>query len=423
MTSLAENIFQTSYTNQLLERFLRYVRTYSERSSQNADQGKIPSTSQQWGMAKLLSSELKELSLSDVQTTDFCYTYARLEASAGCEAVPPICYLSHIDTVEEVTGKDVKPQVHTEYNGKVLHLNNSVTLDPKDDAALNEAGQKGDTIITTDGTTLLGGDDKAGCAAIMTSLEYLCSHPELRHGAIEVIFSPDEETGHGMDKVPLHLLRSKQAYTVDGGHIGELETECFNAYKSDVVFTGHSVHTGTARPQLVNAVSMASSLVSLLPHKELPETTFGYEGFFAPMAISGSIEESCVSILLRDFSSEGIERRKKLVETLSDTVAQTFGGSATVTHTMQYKNMKQVLDKNPLVVENLVKAYKASGITPIFVPIRGGTDGSRLSEMGIPTPNIFTGTHNMHSRKEWVSLSQMIYATDVLIQLASIWAK
>lgn len=423
MTSIARDVFQTAYTERLLDRFLQYTRTYSESSSKNADLGHIPSTNQQWGMAKVLYNELFALSLEDVQTTDFCYTYARLPATEGCENVPPVCFLSHIDTVEEVTGKDVHPQVHKNYDGSVLHLHNSITLDPGTDAALKEAGQKRDTIITTDGTTLLGGDDKAGCAAIITALEYLVAHPEIPHGDIEVIFSPDEETGHGMDKVPLHLLRSKQAYTVDGGHIGELETECFNAFRSDVLFTGHSVHTGSARPELVNAVSMASTFVTLLPHKELPETTTGYEGFFAPMAISGSIEEASVSLLLRDFSLQGIEERKQTVEHTAHTVAHLFGGKATVTHTKQYVNMKQALDKNPRVVHNLVKAYEAAGVVPQFVPIRGGTDGSRLSELGVPTPNIFTGTHNMHSRKEWVSLSQLIYATDVLIQLARIWAE
>ena len=221
-----------------------------------------------------------------------------------------------------------------------------------------------------------------------------------------------------MDNVPLNLIRSKQAYTVDGGSAGELETECFNAYKSVVEFSGNAIHTGSGRGCLVNAVTMASQFVSLLPRNEAPETTDGYEGFFAPMEISGSLEKSSVTVFLRDFSMEGMKRRLSLTEKIAETVAESFGGSVKVFNTCQYYNMKNVLDKSKETVDNLIKAYRAAGIEPVFPPIRGGTDGSRLCEMGIPAPNIFTGGHNFHSRNEWTSLNEMCLAVEVLINLA-----
>ena len=423
MINISENIFETVYAGSLLERFLRYVKIYSESDSSNADKGIMPSTLQQRDMALVLNQELKHMGLDDVQTTENCYTYARLKASSGKENVPSFCLLAHIDTVEEVTGLNVKPIVHKNYNGEKITLPYGNVLDPAKDPALYLAGQQEDTVITSDGTTLLGADDKAGVAEIMTALEFLIAHPEIRHGEIEVIFSPDEETGHGMDKVPLNLIKSKAAYTVDGGHIGELETECFNAFKSDVVFTGNSIHTGNARPDMVSAVMMAADFVKSLPYTQLPETSDGRQGFFCPMSVEASIESASVSLILRDFDMVGMEKRKALIEKIADTVASVYGGKAQVTHTQQYLNMKGVLDSRPDVVENLVAAYMEAGVQPVFVPIRGGTDGSRLTEMGIPTPNIFTGGHNYHSRSEWASFSQMIHAVEVLIQLASKWAE
>ena len=423
MNNLKDDIFTTIYADSLLDRFLNYVKTYSESSSENADNGIMPSTPQQKDMANLLAIEMKKIGLQDVQTTQYCYTYGYIPASKGCEDVPSIALLAHIDTVEEVTGKDVKPIIHRNYTGEAIKLPYGITLDPAVDKYLAQAGKEHDTIISSDGSTLLGADDKAGIAEIMTAIEFIINNPEIKHGKVEVMFSPDEETGHGMDKVPLDLLTSKQCYTVDGGHLGELETECFNAYKSDVEFTGKSKHPGDARPDMVNAVNLASAFVASLPHNEMPETTDGYIGFYAPMAISGTVEKSCVNLILRDFTMEGIQKKMHVVDLLAEAIAASLGGSVKVTHTQQYLNMKQNLDKNPSVVDNLVKAYKDAGITPTFPPIRGGTDGSRLTEMGIPTPNIFTGGHSYHSRYEWASFSQMIKATEVLIQLIQNWAK
>ena len=374
----------------LLNRFLRYVQVWTTSDSNSADSGNQPSTLNQFDLAHILESELKSLGLQNVQVTEKCYVYGFLPASSGCEKLEPFCMLAHIDTVEEVSGKDVKPQLTQNENG--------------------------DTIIKSDGTTLLGADDKAGVAEIMTALEFIIEN-KVPHGAIEVCFSPDEETGHGMDNVPLNLIKSKYAYTVDGGNLGELETECFNAFKSEISFTGISVHTGTARGTLVNAITMASNFVTNLPRHEAPETTDGYEGFYAPMTIEGSIESAKVVLFLRDFDMTSMEKRKSLVETLAQSTALSFGGKAEVTHTQQYLNMKDGFKNRPDVIEKLVAAYKKAGVEPIFTPIRGGTDGSRLTEMGIPTPNIFTGGHNFHSREEWASLNEMQKAVEVLINL------
>ncbi|MCK9169300.1 MAG: peptidase T [Treponema sp.] len=406
---------------ELLERFLRYVKTYSESNSNTADKGIIPSTPQQKDFAQMLASEMITIGLSNVQVTEFCYVYGDICATEGYENKPAFCLLAHLDTVDEVTGKNVMPSVHRNYDGSVINLADKGLLDPLRDSALAQAAAEQDTIITTDGTTLLGADDKAGIAIIMTAVSFIISHKEIKHGKIEVIFSPDEETGHGMDKVPVNLISAKRAYTVDGGHIGQLETECFNAVGTTVTFSGKAAHTGDARAAgMINAVSMVSSFTMNLPGRQSPETTDNREGFYGPLEISGNIEKAGVYLLLRDFTLEGIESRKKIVEQLAEAVAASFGGSVEIVHKQQYLNMKKGLDAHPEIVQDLEKAYRESGIEPVNTPIRGGTDGSRLTEMGIPSPNIFTGAHNYHSRTEWASLNQMDKAADVIINLAGI---
>lgn len=411
------SILSENEANNLLNRFLSYVKVWTTSDSAEADKNIQPSTKRQFDLARILKNELASLGLSDVQVTDNCYVYGFLPASDGTAESVPVCLLAHMDTVEEVSGENVNPVVEKEYNGRKIELECGASLDPARDEFLALAGKNRETVIHTDGKTLLGADDKAGITAIMGALEYYHNHPEKKHGALEVIFSPDEETGHGMDNVPLNLLKSKCAYTVDGGHIGELEVECFNAAASVVEFTGVSTHTGSAKGKLVNAVTMAGEFVSNLPRQMSPETTDGYDGFIAPMAVQGSIENARVDLILRDFTKPGLEEKKTLLDLIAETVARTYGGKVTVTHTQQYLNMKEGLDKNPAVVENLVNAYRKSGIEVVFVPIRGGTDGSRLTEMGIPSPNIFTGGHNYHSRNEWCSLEQMCSACEVVINL------
>lgn len=382
----------TEYKNKLQERFIKYVKIWTESDGEAADKGIFPSTQRQWDFAKLLEQELKAFGLKQVQVTENCYVYGYLEGTDSSNSSEPVLLLAHMDTVDEVSGKDVQPVIKTT--------------------------PEGDTIISSDGTTLLGGDDKAGVAEIMTAIEYLCCNPQIKHCPVEVIFSPDEETGHGMDKVPMELIKSKSAYTVDGGTEGEMETECFNAWAGIVEFTGKACHTGDAKAGgMINAAIMASEFVSLLPRNMAPETTENYEGFIAVMGISGTIENSSVEMLLRSFYIEEIEQEKQIITEIAEKIEQKYKGQVKVSFKQQYLNMKEKLDENPQVVARLEKAYKESGVEIIRKPIRGGTDGSRLTEMGIPTPNIFTGAHEYHSRNEWVSLNQMAKASDILVNL------
>ncbi|MBR5400462.1 MAG: tripeptide aminopeptidase PepT [Treponema sp.] len=416
------------YANELLERFLRYVKIWTESDGEAADKGVFPSTQRQFDLARVLEQELKSLGLEQVQVTEDCYVYGFLKENVTTSGGPsrasgttaglgspephvvpepvegalndPILFLAHMDTVDEVSGKDVKPVLEK----------------------LTGSDGNTDTIIRSDGTTLLGGDDKAGVAAIMSALAYLKQNPDIKHRPVEVIFSPDEETGHGMDRVPLKLIKSKYAYTVDGGSEGELESECFNAWAAEVEFTGKACHTGDAKAGgMINANLMASDFASLLPRDKMPETTEGYQGFIALMETRGGIEKATMSLLLRAFNIEEIEQEKQLLEENARIIQQKYGSGAKVyvKFKQQYLNMKAELDKHPQVVAQLEQAYKDSGVQIIRKPIRGGTDGSRLTEMGIPTPNIFTGGHEFHSRNEWVSLNSMCKAADVLINLLS----
>ena len=408
-------------SNNLLERFLRYVKTWTESNSEQADSGVFPSSPMQTEFAKTLAEELKSIGLKDIFLSEHSYVCARIPATKGYETFPSVGFLAHMDTVDEVTGKNVNPQIFKNYDGSVLNIGNGIVLDPAKDKHLSES--VGQTIITTDGSTLLGADDKAGIAAIMTAAETIIKQ-NIPHGQIEIIFSPDEETGHGMDNVPTDWIQSKQCYTLDGGHIGELEVECFTAYKSEITFTGISTHTGTARPNMVNSITMLSAFVNFLPQTESPETTDGYQGFYAPMQISGGIEQSNLLIFNRDFTMEKMQRRLDNIDIFAKAIEAKFpGGKVDVKHTKQYVNMKEKLDQNPLVVEKLTEAVKNLGITPSFSPIRGGTDGSRLTEMGIPTPNVFTGGHNFHSRSEWASLEQMEAASKTIIELVKLWSE
>lgn len=393
--------------DKLLDRFCRYVKIWSESDGKSADAGVFPSTEQQWDFAKVLVKELRNLGTRNVYLTDNCYVVGKIDSNIidpeERKKYPAILLMAHMDTVDEVTGKDVHPVI---------------TMPSAAESPTGEA----DTIIKTDGTTLLGADDKAGVSAIMTAIEYLMNHYEdLPHGPIEVMFSPDEETGHGMDKVPLNILKAQTAYTVDGGDEGELECECFNAYAAKVSFIGKACHTGDAKAGgMVNALTMAGNFLARLPRDMAPETTEGYQGFIAPMDISGSIEETHIELLLRSFYMEEIDKEKTLIRDLAEKVASEFGGSAQVEFKQQYLNMKEKMDQNPEVVAKLEKAYLAAGVKIVKKPIRGGTDGSRLTEMGIPTPNIFTGAHDFHSRNEWCSLNQMSKAADVIINLLTI---
>ncbi|GMO29319.1 MAG: peptidase T [Termitinemataceae bacterium] len=377
--------------SEIVERFLRYV-SICTTSDPNIDV--TPTSEGQWELAKLLVTELEAIGIKNVLLTENCYVVAKIPGTTKKNIVP-VGFLAHLDTSSDVSGKDV----HVIY-------------------------EKRTGIIRTDGNTLLGADDKAGIAEIMSAAAYLVAHPEIEHGRIEIIFTPDEETGKGLPLIPLEKISAKVCYTLDGGALGEFETECFNAFSARIFFHGHAIHPGAARGVLVNAALMASTYAAMLPRSESPESTDGYYGYWSLMEISGNHEEATLSMILRDFNKAGIERRVKALDDFARAVeAQFNGGKVTVETKSSYVNMKEKIDETPEVIEKLKKAASNCGVNYIFKPIRGGTDGSRLTELGIPTPNIFTGGRNFHSRDEWVSVPDMLAACKIVIELARLWAE
>ena len=397
----------------VVPRFMNYVRydTESNRRVENT-----PSTPGQWELAKVLRDELLAIGLKDVRITDNCYLIARLPPSPGYENKSCMGFLAHLDTASDVSGRNVKPQLIQCYDGNKIGLAGGLCLDPAIEPGLAE--QKGKPVIHCDGTTLLGADNKAGIAEIMAAVEYIVNNPDIQHGPVEIIFTPDEETGKGLPGFPLEDLKSTFCYTVDGGPEGEIESECFNAYQADIEFTGKVIHIGNARGILANAVLMASAFASLLPRNESPEATDGYYGYYCPMDISGDLEKAALEVFLRDFDSSGMERRIAALEVFAKTIEAQFpGGKVNVKTQPQYFNMKLKIDENPEVMDRLKQAVKNAGIEWYLKPIRGGTDGSRLTELGIPTPNIFTGGRNFHSRLEWISVSEMCAACRVIVEL------
>ena len=403
----------------LTPRFMRYVRYWTE-SDRHVEA--TPSSPGQWELAKALRDELLELGLADVELTGHCYVIARLPPDPGKENVPSVGFLAHIDTASDVTGKDVKPCLVNNYNGEKIELAAGLALDPAVEPGL--AAQTGRAVIHSDGSTLLGADDKAGIAEIMTALEYLTAHPEIPHGPVEIIFSPDEETGKGLPFFPLDTIKSKTCYTLDGGPMGEIEAECFNAWKAQIECKGKAIHIGAARGVLANAALMAASVAVLLPRSESPESTDAYYGYYCPMEIKGDLESASLEVFLRDFDQAGIRRRLAALEAFAKTVEAQFPGGKVIVNAMpQYYNMKEKIDEQPQALERLKTALDNLGIVWRLKPVRGGTDGSRLTELGIPTPNIFTGGRNFHSRLEWVSVSEMCAACKLVIELIRLWGE
>jgi tripeptide aminopeptidase len=405
--------------NLVVPRFMSYVRYWTTSDRHVAE---TPSTPGQWDLAKALVEELRGLGIKNVELTDHCYVIARLPASPGRERAPVVGFLAHMDTASDVCGQDVRAQLVENYDGNRIDLAGGYALDPKNDPKL--AAGKGGSIIHTDGTTLLGADDKAGIAEIMGAAEYLLTHPETAHGPVELIFSPDEETGKGLPEFPLDTIKSAACYTVDGGSQGELEIECFNAYGVNVRFEGKVIHVGSARGVLANAALMASSFAAMLPRSESPEATDGYYGYYCPIEIKGDLERASLDLLIRDFEREGMNRRLAALDTFARAVEAQFPGGKVITEAKaQYFNMKEKIDARPEVLAKLQEAASNLGLAFHLKPIRGGTDGSRLTEMGIPTPNIFTGGHNAHSRLEWASVSEMTAACKLVIELIRLWGE
>ncbi|MCL2127416.1 MAG: peptidase T [Treponema sp.] len=419
MESPVKSIADARLEPLLVPRFMNYVRYWTE-SDRHAEA--TPSTGGQWDLARALRDELLGLGIADVELTPHCYVIARLPASEGRENAPVTGFLAHIDTASDVTGKDVKPQLVREYDGGKIQLLQGLALDPEREPGLAE--QKGGAIIHADGSTLLGADDKAGVAEIMAAAEYLAAHPEIRRGPVEIIFSPDEETGKGLPEFPLEKIKSRVCYTLDGGPIGEIEAECFNAWKADVEFRGRVIHIGAARGVLANAALMAASFAAMLPRSESPEAADGYYGYYCLMEINGDLEKAGIEVFLRDFEDGGMKRRLAALEAIAKTVEAQFpGGRVIVKTSPQYYNMKAKIDEKPQALEKLKEALRNTGVEWRLKPVRGGTDGSRLTEMGIPTPNIFTGGRNFHSRLEWVSVSEMCAACRVVMELIRLWGE
>jgi len=403
----------------LVPRFMRYAKICTESDRRSAG---TPSTPGQWDLARALRDELLGMGVADVELTPHCYVVARLPASEGLELAPAVGFLAHLDTADDVSGKGVSPRLVGCYDGGKIAIAEGLELDPASEPGL--AGQKGGAIIHADGSTLLGSDDKAGIAEIMAAAEYLVAHPGLRRGPVEIIFSPDEETGKGLPEFPMEKIRAAACYTLDGGPAGEIEAECFNAWKAEVEFRGRAIHPGAARGVMANAALMAAAFAAMLPRSESPEATDGYYGFYLLREIAGDMESARLEVFLRDFEAAGIERRLDALGAMARAVEAQFpGGKVVVKTAPQYYNMKSKIDESPRALDLLKAALDNLGVEWQLKPIRGGTDGSRLTELGIPTPNVFTGGRNFHSRLEWVSVREMCAACRAVIELARLWGE
>ncbi|MCB9351866.1 MAG: peptidase T [Lewinellaceae bacterium] len=403
-----------------LERFLRYVQIDTQSDSASKT---IPSTEKQKNLGKVLVEELKELGIEDAHLDEYGYIYATIPANTDKADVPVICFCSHMDTSPDCSGKDVKPIIHRNYDGSdiVLPDDPTVVLRPKDHPDLKE--QIGNDIITASGLTLLGADNKAGLAEIMDAARYLMSHPEVKHGKIRILFTPDEEIGRGVDKADMKKLGADFGYTVDGEKRGSLEDETFSADAVTIDIRGVSIHPGFAKGKLESALKIASDIVAGLPKDRLsPETTDGKEGFIHPVTMSGGAELAKIEFIIRDFTDEMLESHENILRDIMNGVLKNYPNSrAEFKVTEQYRNMKKVLDQYPQVVDNAMEAMRRAGVKPLPSSIRGGTDGSRLSFMGLPCPNIFAGEHAFHSREEWVSVQDMEKAVETIVQLAMVW--
>jgi len=405
--------------NDLVPRFIEYAKIHTSSDRHIAE---IPSTPQQWDLLNLLKKQLTEdFGLKDVNLNENGYLIARLPSNIQ-KTVPCIGFIAHVDTSSDAPGKDVKPQIHKNYQGGIVSIGNKQELNPEIDKDL--LTYMGKDIICSDGTTLLGADDKAGIAEIMTAVKYFIENPEIAHGEIEIIFTPDEETGKGMDLFPYKDLHSYCCYSLDGTKLGEIEAECFNAYEADIELTGKIIHLGIARGQLVNAVTMAAKFISLLPQAESPEATDGRYGYYAPLEMSGTITKAEIKLLLRDFDLNEIHRRAEALDHFAKAVEAAFpGGTVSVKTKKQYYNMLKHFNQDERILGLLETAIEKCGVKPQREAIRGGTDGARLSEQGIPTPNIFTGGHNFHSCREWAGIYAMEKACETVIELIGLWAE
>ena len=411
----------TPPTESAVDRFLRYVRIDTQSQE---DQSTTPSTAKQWTLANLLVAELKQLGVDDVRVSEFCMVYASIPANMAATDVPVIGFIAHVDTSPAVTGANVNPVIHRNYQGGDITLPNDPTqvITVAQHPVLDQL--IGDDIITTDGTTLLGSDDKAGVAAIMTMIDMLRQNPQVKHGKIAVGFTADEEIGLGIEKFDVAAFGAQFAYTVDGSTLGELSDETWSARAATVTFHGKSAHPGTAKGVMVNSIYAMADYLSRMPAEMLPETTEDRVGFVHPYVGVADVQESSVKILLRDFELGGLDAKERLLRDLASATEKKFPGvTIDVDVKENYKNMKEVLKNHPQLMENAFEAARRAGLSPHTMPIRGGTDGSKLTFRGLPCPNIFTGGHEFHSKLEFNSRRGLEKTTETLVHLAQIFAE
>jgi len=408
-----------NYQHTVASRFMRYVQVDTQSDPTSTSQ---PSTEKQKDLSRILVNELHAIGIADATLDEHGYVYASIPATSD-KNTPVLCFCSHVDTAPDCSGTGVTPILHKQYDGKDIVLPHDATVVISADNHPYLKERIGDDIITASGTTLLGADDKAGVAIIMDLADYLVQHPEVKHGKIRILFTPDEEVGRGVAAIDMAKLGADFGYTLDGGERGHLEGETFSADAVVVTFTGISVHPGYAKGKMVNAIKAASAFVAMLPKDEwCPEVTDGMQGFVHPVAIAGGLEQATVQFIVRDFETAKLAQYEQRLRGLVDKSAEQFPGLTTGFEVKeQYRNMKEILDQHPQVMEYAGAAYKRAGIPVQRMSIRGGTDGSRLSFMGLPCPNLFTGEMGIHSKQEYVSVQDMEKAVEVLVHLAGIW--
>ncbi|MDG1195775.1 MAG: peptidase T [Polaribacter sp.] len=399
----------------IIDRFIKYVTIDTESDPNNPE---FPSTENQWNLAKVLEKELNQIGMQEVELDKNCYIMATLPSNLNYK-VPTIGFVAHIDTSPDFTGANVKPQIIENYNGRDITLNKEKNIILSPDYFEDLLQYKGQTIITTDGTTLLGADDKGGVTEIVTAMEYLINHPEIKHGKIRICFTPDEEVGKGAHLFDVEKFAAKWAYTMDGSQIGELEYENFNAASAKVTITGKIVHPGYAKGKMINSILIANEYIAAVPENEVPEKTAGYEGFFHLHDLNGNVEKTVLEYIVRDHDFSLFEKRKELLQKIaSDFNKRLHQDLVKVEIKNQYFNMKEKITPVMHIVDIVEEVMKDIDITPLIKPIRGGTDGSQLSYKGLPCPNIFAGGHNFHGRFEYVPAESMIKATEVIIGIA-----
>lgn len=404
----------------ILDKFLRYV---AVETTSDPDSETYPSTSSQFNLLEMLVKELKEMGI-EATLDKYGYVMASIPSNVKDKEIPPIGFIAHVDTAPDASGKNIRPRILENYDGTdiVLHKEKGIKLSVKDFPEL--PGYKGQTLVVTDGTTLLGADDKAGIAEIMCAAQYIVDHPEFRHGEIKIGFTPDEEIGHGVDYFDVKKFGARYAYTLDGGRIGELEFENFNAASAKIHIQGSNIHPGYAKNKMVNAILIGMELNSLLPAEQRPEHTQDYEGFFHLNGFQGTVEEADMQYIIRDHDTRKFETKKQLMKDAVDFINKKYGtGTVLLELKDQYYNMRKEVEPHYKIVEKAIRAMEMAGVEPKVQPIRGGTDGARLSFMGLPCPNLFAGGHNFHGKLEYIPVESMEKAMQVILNLIALYTE